>query len=697
MGRTGRRRERRPATERTTSTSEEALFGGPLRYDTRWARHEQAFLRLGLVTVARRLPAMVRGAVRLAWRADRNALLLVGAAELGRGATQAVGLLAANEVLRALFAAGPIAERLHTALPALVLATAASVATTLLACASVAGTGRVEPKVERLATEQYLECATRVELGAVEDAEFHRLLDGAQFGAASCRYMVGHCVSTLNGLIAFVAAAGVLGVLHPVLLPLLVLIALPRTWGALRVARQRYVSTHTWMEHTRAARLLGHLLTERTAAQEVRVHAVGRFLLGHYRTMSETAETEQTRLARHRAATELAAAAMAGAASLATYGALAALLLAGAMEISVAGTAVLAIRTGSSSLAALVQHVNRLYEESLFVGDLDRLIAEAGRRTIPEGGHPLPERPRHVRFENVTFTYPGSDRPALREVDLTVETGKVVALVGENGSGKSTLAKLLAGLYRPDSGRVLWDGVDAAEADRDDLFSRVALVTQDFQRWPFTAESNVVIGLPSRPGDRERLEESAAYSGVDEVLPTLPKGWRTLLARQFRGGHELSGGQWQRFGIARAHYRSAPVLICDEPTSALDPRAEIETFDRIRGLAGTGRTVVLVTHRLASVQHADTICVLRRGRLVEQGTHRELMALPGGLYRELFRMQADQYAEPGTHAGPGTGAADRGAEGPAVPSPAASPETPVPVAGDGPQPGAGGGAGAPAP
>ncbi|MEV6006846.1 ABC transporter ATP-binding protein [Streptomyces sp. NPDC051976] len=633
-----------PPGDQPVSASEEELFGGALRYDTGFSQYEYAYLDLTLLSMARSLPQLVGGTLRLAWRADRRALVAVGLAELGRGVGQAAGLLITNRVLRALFATGDTPERLRAALPALVTAASVAVVIALLAAVSTAGTGRLEPKVERLATEQYLAGAARVELSAIEDAEFHKLLDSARYGTASARRMIGTCVAALNGTIAFAASASVLTVLHPVLLPLLALIALPRSWGALRVAQRRYTSMMNWIEHARAGHLLGSLLTERTAAPEVRVHGVGPFLLGHFRQMSETAEAEQTRLADERALTELLAAAMSGAATLATYCALAALMLSGGMPISVAGTAVLAIRTGSSSLAALVTHVNQAYEEALFVRDLERLVDQAAERSIPSGGLAVGAPTGQIRFEDVTFTYPDRTAPALDSVTLTIPAGKVVALVGENGSGKSTLVKVLAGLHLPDSGRVLWDGVDAALADRDQLFAQVAMVTQDFQRWPFTAESNVVIGQPDIPVQRERLDGAVDYAGARELVDSLPRGLRTLLARQFRGGHELSGGQWQRIGIGRARYRKASVIICDEPTSALDPKAEIETFDKIRGLAAGGQTVLLVTHRLAAVRHADLIYVLHEGRVVEEGSHRQLLARPEGRYRTLFRLQSDQYA-----------------------------------------------------
>ncbi|MFD6231194.1 ABC transporter ATP-binding protein [Streptomyces sp. NPDC060232] len=642
------------------SASERRLFGGPLRYDAGWSHHDYARLEGRLLSTLRTMPRMVAGTLRLAWDTDRPALLTVAASEAGQGVTSAVGLLVLSEVLRTLLGAGSPAERLHAAMPSLAAGALVAVLGAVLASRSTAAAGRLEPKIERAAYEQYLKAAVEVELEAIEDGEFRRLLDSAQWGPPSARRTVGACVATLGGIISLVATAGVLTVLHPLLLPMLLLIAAPRGWGAMRVAQRRYLSVITWVEHVRAARLIGQLLISRTSAPEVRVHGVGRYLLGHYRNMAEVAETEATRLAKDKAATELLAAALSGAAALITYGAMVALIVTGRMDLAVAGTAVIAVRAGSASLGALVATTNTLHEESLYVRDLERFVAEAGRRAIPRGGLPLPERLGAVRLEDVGFSYPDREEPALDGVSLTIEAGKVVALVGENGSGKSTLVKLLAGLHLPDSGSLTWDGVEVRGADREQVFDRVALLTQDFERWPVTARTNITIGRPGEdepgedgpgedgPGEAvERAADvvaAARYAGADRVVEKLPNGYETLLARVFRGASELSGGQWQKFGLARTRYRDARVIVVDEPTSALDPEAEIAAFDSIRGLAGPQRAVVLVTHRMSGVRFADVIYVLHEGRLVEQGGHDELMAL-GGRYASMFRMQAEQFAQ----------------------------------------------------
>ncbi|MET8979900.1 ABC transporter ATP-binding protein [Streptomyces sp. NPDC004539] len=633
--------------DREVSDSERLLFGGPLSYDTGWNQHEQAFLELSFRSMLTRLPSLLAVSLRLARQADPRAAKIVVAAEVSRGVTQAVSLLAVNSALSRLIAPGPIEDRVHDAAPALAAMAVVLFLGALLRAASTYATGRLEPKVVRVATELYLERAAAVELAAIEDHAFHKLLDTAQYGARSTQRMIGYGTRVVNSVISLTAAAGVLTVLHPLLLPLLVTMTLPSAWSALTNARRHYESFHTWVQHARAGQLIASLLTEPSAAPEIRVHGVGPFLLRHFRTMSETAEAEQARLAGLSARTGLIAAGWTGLATVATYATLGGLLLGGAMALSVAGTAVIAIRSGSSSLNTLVLEVNQLHEEALFVGDLQRMYVEAAERAIPVGGVDLPEDPREIRFENVTFRYPGDGspehRPALDDVTLTLPLGRIIALVGENGSGKTTLVKLLAGLYRPDSGRVLWDGVDAAEADRHQLAERIAMVAQDFKRWPFTAKVNVAIGRSAAPLTEERLAASVAQAGAEDVVADLPHGLDTLLARQFSGGHELSGGQWQRLGIARAAYRRGSILVVDEPTAALDARAELEVFEKIRALAGSGQTVVLITHRLASVRHADLVHVLEQGRLVESGTPDELLAT-GGVYAELYALQAEQFA-----------------------------------------------------
>ncbi|MFI0206650.1 MULTISPECIES: ABC transporter ATP-binding protein [Streptomyces] len=621
------------------------LFGGELNYDAGFSRHEFTASNLKFIEMIRRTPSMLAIALRLAWSADRRALIAVAAAELAQGVARAVGLIYINHVFVELFSAGPTVDRLKGALPFLAIVCLAASIGVLLASVSTAATGRLEPKVERFAAVQVLRQAARVELRDIEDPEFHRLLDSAQYGTDAARSSIGSIVAASNASLTFISAAGVLAILHPSLLPLLLLVAAPKGWGAVQTARRTYTSTQSWLQHLRARRVVAGLLTEQQAAAEIRVHGTGDFLLEQYEAMASDAEDEQTRLARSNAGTQLQASVYSGVASLITYATLGLLLAHNVMPLAVAGTAVLAIRTGTSNLSIVVLQLNKLYEDGLYLNDLSRLCQEAEQRYITaKGSLPVPSDPKAIRMEAVTYTYQGSEKPVLRNVNLTVNRGEVIALVGENGSGKTTLTKLLCGLYTPDSGRVTWDGIDTVALDRTQLFKHVALVSQDFKRFPFTARINVLIGRPSHSGDVDLLERAASYSGADKIISTLQNGWNTLLARHFAGGAELSGGQWQRLGLARARFRNAPLMVCDEPTSALDPKAEIETFNKIRGLADEGHTVLLITHRLASVREADRIYVLRDGEIIEEGNHEELMD-NAGYFSTLYNLQAQQYSD----------------------------------------------------
>ncbi|MFG2517643.1 ABC transporter ATP-binding protein [Streptomyces sp. NPDC048527] len=636
---------RRPRlAEPKVSVSELELFGGPLRYDSGWSKHEYARLELTLWEGVKSLPGLVRQTLALAWRTDRRSLITVGVTEVGQGVAAAVKLLAVNAALHAVVAAGTDVRGLRDALPAVLLMAVVLCVNAVLASLSTAAAGSLEPKVERAASEQYLAACQRVEMAAIEDGAFRELIDRAQYGATEARHMIGSTVSAINSVLSLIASGGVLFVLNPVLLPMLLLIVAPRGWGVLRVAQQRYLSTMTWIEHLRGSRVLSSLLTSVTAALEVRVHGVGTFLLHHFKIMSHTSESEQERLAKDKARTELAASALQGVGYLLTFTLMIGLCLTGHMSVAVFGTATMAINSGSAGIGALVSTMSQLHEQSLYVHDLTDFLAKAKKWAIPENGLPLPERPRSIRLEKVGFRYPGRDEPAVKDVSFSIGLGSVIALVGPNGSGKSTLVRLLSGLHLPGDGHIHWDDVDVAQADRQELFGHVSLLTQTFERWPFTAAANIRIGQPEREATDEELQASAVYAGADHDITALPRGMNTLLGKQFRGGSDLSGGQWQKIGLARAHFRDACVVIVDEPTSALDPDAEQRAFDQILGLAGPDRIIVLVTHRMAAVRHVDRIFVMDEGRLVEQGSHAELFAAePPSRYARMYRLQAEQY------------------------------------------------------
>ena len=244
-------------------------------------------------------------------------------------------------------------------------------------------------------------------------------------------------------------------------------------------------------------------------------------------------------------------------------------------------------------------------------------------------------------MNGASFTYPTATQPAIRDVSLSIRTGEIVALVGENGSGKTTLAKLLAGLYRPATGTITWDGTDINGVDAAQLRTGIAVIFQDFVRFHLRARDNVGLGRVDAIDDLDGIREAARHADADGFLSSLPNGYETVLGPEFEGGSDLSVGQWQRVALGRAFFRHAPFVILDEPTAALDPRAEHDLFERIRALLAD-RTVLLISHRFSSVRNADRIYLLQSGRVTEAGTHEELMGLKGH-YAEFFQLQAAAY------------------------------------------------------
>ncbi|GAA4207354.1 ABC transporter ATP-binding protein [Microbispora amethystogenes] len=603
-----------------------------------WARHYGTMAGLSFLTVARRLPGLIRQALRIAWEASpRDTVATVTLNVLG-GVLTAFGLLATTGVLTALLQEGPTPDRVRAALPSLLLVGLAATVRTAVQAGAGWAESRLSPQVSRITERRLYTLTSRVELICYDDPEFHDALQRARMRGMVADSIVSTAIDTVSAVVGLAAAAGVLGVLHPVLLPLLLLAVLPDAWAAVRSARMRYTTNLQLISAHRRKWIIEELLADKDTAAEVRTFTMRGFLLRMFDKVAIGEQRVMLALARRQTFTRILGEALGGVGQGVVYLTLGVLLVIGAVPLAVAGTAVLAIRTGQGSLANLLFSTNRLYEEGLYFTDFLDFTARAEARIPPLREREAPERFERITVEDVTFTYPATPAPALRGVSARVERGEVVALVGENGSGKTTLAKILAGLYEPDGGRVLWDDVDVTEVDPDSLRRRIAVIAQDHTRWPLTARHNITMGMGR--GEAE-VVRAAEVAGADQVIAELPLGYRTLLDRRFKNGHELSGGQWQRVAVARGFYRDAPLLICDEPTAALDARAEHALFDRIRRHAD-GRTVLLITHRLASVRYADRIYVLDHGHVREHGTHDELIAL-GGLYAELYNLQAEAY------------------------------------------------------
>ncbi|RMI46200.1 ATP-binding cassette domain-containing protein [Actinomadura harenae] len=618
-----------------------------------WARRSQEMAETSTLTMTRRLPRLIGQVGRLGWQANRRDLVITVACNAVAGVFTAFGLLATTRVLTALFAAGPTPDRVRAAAPALVLVGAAITVRGTLTLLAQWAQARLRPQVERIVEQRLYETTTAIDLARFDDSGHQDALHRAQVrGLQSATSMVDNAVDLGTAAIGVGAAAGALGVLHPVLLPLLILTALPEAWAAVRSARLGYRAQLSLIAVRRRAWILSELMLERRHAAEVRSFTVRPYLLRQYGFLADHVRRVLVRVARGRTRTQAYGDVLRGIATALLYTALGVLLWRGMMPLAVAGTAVLAIRAGQQSLLNLVHALNRTYEDGLYFSDylayIDMAEESTGNRsTALQGGaearHVLRDF-RQITVDGITFTYPSSDQPALRNVSVRLRRGQVVALVGENGSGKTTLAKIISGLYAPQEGRIHWDDTVVNGLDPDIVRRNIAVVAQDHTHWPMTAADNIAMGddlTDTRIHDRMRT--AAADSGADEVINTLPRSYDTLLDKRFDGGQELSGGQWQRLAAARGFYRNAPLLVCDEPTAALDARAEHHMFEHIRVHAQRhGRTVLLITHRLASVRHADHIYVLKDGQVIEEGGHDTLLAA-GGLYAELYDLQASAY------------------------------------------------------
>jgi ATP-binding cassette subfamily B protein len=450
----------------------------------------------------------------------------------------------------------------------------------------------------------------------------------------------------VGGLTATVGVGAVLVGIHPVLLPLLLLGGLPMVLTNRRESRLEFGFTVDQTPPQRQRLYLSYLLTTRDEAKEVRAFDIGGPLSRRFDGLYGRFLTDLARHLRRRSV--LSVVGNLGAAVVLTGTLLVLVWLIGQGEVSVAeaGAAIVAIRMLQGQVQALLRGMQSIFEAGLFLHDVDEFMELGAAAREDEAGAEAPASVEEIVVDDVHFAYPGSRTEALRGVDLRIRRGQVVALVGENGSGKTTLAKILAGLYDPTAGAVRWDGHDTRSFSRAAVRARVAVIFQDFVRYAFTARENIAVGRFDDAVDDARTVAAARRAGADGFLAGLPEGYDTILSRMFKGGRDLSGGQWQRVAIARAFYRDAQLMILDEPTAALDPRAESALYESLREVLA-GRTAVFISHRFSSVRAADVIYVLEEGRVLEAGSHDELMAREGR-YAELFRLQAAAYldAEP---------------------------------------------------
>ena len=614
-----------------------------------WETGVRARAEAGALAVFAELPRLVAEAVRISWRADRLRTVVVGVATLAAGVMASFGLLATQRVLVQLFASGPTPGRVAAALPALaVLAAAGAVRAGMGITTGYAQNG-LTPRVNREVERALFEVTTAVRLEAFDADAFADDMERASRGTDSAIGLVQGVMNLLAGLAGLVAVIVAVVVIHPLLVAALLIATLPNGWASLRAGHQRYRTYIAGSVRRRRLWILHRLMAERDSATELRAYGLRRFLLDQYDRVMGVETRIELALARRVTTTNAIGSVVGGLATGGVYVLLGVLLLRGQIPLAAAATCVVAVQAAQRSLATVTFQIDRIYTEGRhfadYTGFMDRaaeyLPATHDPTGPPDAARPAPGPLTHLAVRGVSLSYPDRDTPAVADVTLSIHTGQTVAFVGENGSGKTTLAAMIAGLRTPTEGVIEWNGRPLSAWDPAGLRARIAVVSQDYHRWPFTAATNIAIGDSSIEPVQDRIETAAARAVAHDMIRELPHGYETLLDRTFEGGQDLSGGQWQRITAARGFLRTADLLIMDEPSSALDPRAEDALFQAIRDRQGVA-TTILITHRLANVRHADRIYVLHHGGLVESGNHHELVADPGR-YAELFALQAAGY------------------------------------------------------
>lgn len=488
-----------------------------------------------------------------------------------------------------------------------------------------------------------LEKSAELDLAHFESAKFYDTLERAQNSGSNYPVKV---IQTLTGLFGqAVTLVGLLGLLlqfNVAIVPLLFFTALPSFWTSIVYSGRRFWMTRMETESGRLSNYMQRVLTTPEFAKEVRLFNLGQHLLQQWRDIRTDFNQKSAAIASEYARMRGLSGILVNSGFYIAYGWT--LVKTITAEISVGD---FTMYTGAFSqaqqlLPSILENIARIYESNLYVSqyfdflDLRPQITNAVR---PKS-FPRPIR-QGLSIKDVSFTYPGATKPTLSDLNLQIDPGESIALVGLNGAGKTTFLKLLTRLYDVDSGMITIDGISLPEIELSELHGNIGVLNQDFARYQLSAGDNIGFGNLKQRENQLRIEQAALNSGADRVVETLKSGYQTRLGKMFKGGVDLSGGQWQKIGMARAFMSDAPILILDEPTAALDAIAEYELFEKFRALTA-GKMTFFVSHRFSTVQLADRIVVLENSQIIEVGSHQELMT-QNGLYAEMFNLQASSY------------------------------------------------------
>ena len=487
-----------------------------------------------------------------------------------------------------------------------------------------------------------LEKALTLELAQFEDSEFYDKLTRARREASSRPLsLVNRTFGLAQNLISLISYGVLLVQFSPWAVLVLILAGLPAFIAETKFSGEAF-SLFRWRSpDTRMQIYLESVIAREDNVKEVKLFGLGPLLLQRYRDIFHKLYHADRALAVRRDGWGFVLGLIGTAALYGAYGWIALATVAGRITLGQMTMYLMLFRQGQSAVAASLSAIGGMYEDNLYLSTLYEYL-ETPVRKAPPGRTRGPDPADGIRFERVSFSYPGSEHAALREVSLHIRPGESLALVGENGSGKTTLIKLLTRLYVPHQGRILLDGMDLNEWDEERLRQRIGVIFQDFSRYQFLLGENIGVGDVRYFEDDERWRIAAGKGMVDAIVESLPQGYATQLGKWFKEGQELSGGQWQKIALSRAFMRAdADILVLDEPTAAMDAAAEATIFEHFQKLT-QNRIAILISHRFSTVRMANQIIVIDDGRVIEHGSHEQLMAL-NGHYARLFSLQAAGY------------------------------------------------------